>query len=144
MQKLVRTIGEPQYQPIIRLANRIDNPFSLSNGAYALSIHTADRFLAGTDANIVFTLTGTKGFSQITVDTKFRFRMERDDWNYVTLQSIDLGDLISVTVQRDNAGNAPDWVLDRIVVESEKFKVKKTAVFNMNIGGTAEFTKSLE
>lgn len=143
MQELVQRIREPQYQPTIRMANRMDNPFSPSNSAYSISIHTADHFRAGTDANISFTLTGSRGISQITVDTSFRFRMERDSWNYATLQSSNLGDLISVTVQRDNAGNAPDWFLDKIVVESEKYKVKKTAVFNMNIGSTAAFTNPL-
>ena len=44
--------------------------------------------------------------------------MERNDWNYVTIPSLDLGNLISITVQRDNSGNGPDWFLDRIVVAS--------------------------
>jgi hypothetical protein len=100
------------------------------NSAYCLSVYTADRPKAGTDANITFTLTGSKGSSEVTVNAGFRSRMERNDVSFVTLHSPDLGVLKSVTVQRDNAGNAPDWFLDKIVVESFRFHKKETAVFN--------------
>jgi glycerophosphoryl diester phosphodiesterase len=118
LKELSQCIEHPEFQTLIRLANRIDNPFRALNSAYCLSVYTADRPMAGTDANITFTLTGSKGSSEVTVNAGFRSRMERNVVSFVTLHSPDLGVLKSVTVQRDNAGNAPDWFLDKIVVES--------------------------
>jgi len=69
--------------------------------------------------------------------------MERNDWNFVTLQSLGLGALQSITVQRDNEGNGPDWFLDRILVASFRFGVSKRADFNRWIDSTSPFTQSL-
>ena len=69
--------------------------------------------------------------------------MERDDWNFVTIQSADIGDLLSITVQRDNDGNGPDWYLDRILVQSYKYGASKGAVFNRWIDTTAPFSQPL-
>jgi PLAT/LH2 domain len=64
--------------------------------------------------------------------------------NYVTIPSTDLGELLSVTVQQDNSGNAPNWCLDRIVVTSSFFQGSKVAVFNMEIvGNTPEIQSFL-
>jgi hypothetical protein len=69
--------------------------------------------------------------------------MERNDWNFVTLQSPDLGALQSMTVQRDSSGNGPDWFLDRIRVNSFRFGVSKEAIFNRWIDTTSPFTRPL-
>jgi hypothetical protein len=89
--------------------------------------------MSGTDANLTFTLTGSKGSAQTTVDASYRARMERNGVNYITLQAPDLGDLISLSVQRDDTGHAPDWRLDKIEVQSAKYKQQKTALFNREI-----------
>ena len=70
-------------------------------------------------------------------------RMESGDWHYVTLQSDDLGDLRSITVQRDSAGNGPDWYLDRIIVQSFRYWVSKQAEFNRWIDAMSPFTLPL-
>ena len=67
-------------------------------------------------------------------------RMERNKWNYVTLQSADLGRLASCSVQRDSSGNAPDWFLDCIEVRSATYKVSGVATFAKWIDRTAAFT----
>jgi PLAT/LH2 domain-containing protein len=129
---------ECQFQSLIRIANRDDNPFQQPNAAYALSIHTGDVWNAGTDANLAFTLKGKLGSARKTVDTsligsifgKTPGRMERDAWDYVTLPSPDLGELLSITVQRDDAGHNPGWFLDKIIVESAHYGVSKQANFN--------------
>lgn len=131
-----------QNRSVIRMANRHDNPLRPANCAYSLTIHTGDVRMAGTDANLTFTLHGTNGSASVTVDTRLRFRMERDDWNYVTLQSPDLGDIRSITVQRDDQGKAPGWFLDTILVESFRYGVSKLATFNCWIDSTAPFTQS--
>jgi hypothetical protein len=118
--------------------------------AYALQVHTGDKFNAGTDANVTFTLTGTLGSSSKTVDTsligsirgKIPGRMEGNAWDFVTLQSLNLGTLQSITVQRDNEGNAPDWFLDRILVDSFRYGVSKQATFQRWIG-TSPVTRPL-
>ena len=57
MRQLRRVMRE--FDSTIRLAERTDNPFLPPNAAYGLKIKTADRWTAGTDANVTFTLDGT-------------------------------------------------------------------------------------
>jgi hypothetical protein len=59
--------------------------------------------------------------------------MERNRVNYIVLQSPDLGDLISISVQSDDGGNAPDWWLDKIEVQSARYRQQMTALFNCEI-----------
>jgi hypothetical protein len=69
--------------------------------------------------------------------------MERGDWNFLTLQTNDLGTLQDITVQRDNQGNAPDWYLDRIQVRSARYGVALEAVFDCWIDTTNPYTRTL-
>jgi hypothetical protein len=142
IEKLAKVVK--QNQSVIRMATRDDNPLKPANFAYSLTIHTGDVYLGGTDARLTFTLNGTSGSAKVTVDASVRFRMERNDWNYVTLYSNDLGELQSITVQRDNQGLAPNWFLDMIKVESFRYKVCKEAIFNCWIDSTEPLTQSFE
>jgi hypothetical protein len=141
--KLKHVTEEDEFQPLIRYATRADTPLKPPNANYELSVHTGDVHMGGTDANVTFTLTGSLGSVSKVIDTSLDGRMERNDWNFVTIQSANIGDLISVTVQRDDDGNAPDWYLDRILVESFKYDVSKQAVFDRWIDTTAPFTRPL-
>jgi PLAT/LH2 domain len=116
---------------------------SLPNANYELAIHTGDVHMGGTDSNVTFTVTGSAGSIVKVIDTSLDGRVERNDWNYVTIPSLDLGNLISITVQRDNSGNGPDWFLDRIVVASFRYGVSKQATFNRWIDTTSPFTQPL-
>ncbi|MEV0680155.1 PLAT/LH2 domain-containing protein [Actinosynnema sp. NPDC050436] len=136
-------IGNAEFSGVVRLATRADNLFKQPNAAYGLSIHTADVGDAGTDAHLTFTLTGTNGTRSKTIDSELNGRMEQGDWNHVTIPSPDLGDLLSITVERDDVGNGPDWFLDRIIVRSARYKVAKEAVFDVWIDSPAKFTKPL-
>jgi glycerophosphoryl diester phosphodiesterase len=136
-------VGEPEFQPLIRLATRDDDSFRPANFNYGLRVHTSDKWMAGTDANVTFRLHGANGWASKTVNTKLPKRMESGDWNYVTIPSDDLGALDTVTVQRDNSGNAPDWHLDRIEVESVRFGVSLHAVYDCWIDTTNPFTRPL-
>ncbi|MEO5992464.1 MAG: PLAT/LH2 domain-containing protein [Arthrobacter sp.] len=135
--------AEGQFSSLIRLATRADNPFKPANFGYGLHIHTADKWMAGTDANVTFTLTGAAGSASKTVNTELIKRMESDDWNWVTIPSGDLGALQTLTVQRDNDGNAPDWFLDRIEVHSARFGSSGTAIFDRDIDDTTPFTQPI-
>lgn len=140
---LVEIAAEPEFAGLIAPADRQDNPFAQPDFAYGLHIHTADRWMAGTDANVTFTLTGTVGSASKTVDTSLIKRMESDDWNWVTIPSADLGNLHTITVQRDNEGNGPDWYLDRIEIHSARYGTGGTAIFNRDIDTTSPFTQAI-
>jgi hypothetical protein len=141
--KLKSISQEAGFQSLIRFATRADNPFKQPNANYELAIHTGDVHMGGTDSNVTFTVTGSAGSIVKVIDTSLDGRMERNDWNYVTIPSPDLGNLISITVQRDNSGNGPDWFLDRIVVASFRYGVSKQATFNRWIDTTSPFTQPL-
>ncbi|WP_369242129.1 PLAT/LH2 domain-containing protein [Streptomyces sp. R21] len=143
LDDLRRIIGESESSALVRLATRDDNPFRPDNRAYGLTIHTSDKWMAGTDANVTFTLTGTLGTVSKTVNTKLIKRMESDRWNYVTIPSDDLGRLTSVSVQRDDEGNAPDWHLDRIIVASARYGTRAEAVFDCWIDTTSSYSVDL-
>ena len=134
---LLEIISRQEYKHFVRLAVRDDNPFTPSNAAYSLKVYTGDRPMSGTDANLTFTLTGSNGSAQVTVDSSYRARMERNRVNYISLPAPDLGDLISVSVQRDDTGHAPDWWLDKIEVQSAKYRQDKTAVFKREINSVS-------
>jgi hypothetical protein len=134
----------PRFPGTVRLATRDDNPFQPANAAYALTVKTADVGMAGTDANVTFTLNGAQGSAGARVDTRLIRRMERNETNYVTIQSPDLGDLQSVTVQQDDSGNAPDWNLAWVRVQSYRYAVDGVgAQFNKWIDDTSPVSQLL-
>jgi len=140
----VRTVmARPEFADVVRLAVRADNPFAGARRAYALVIKTGDVGSGGTDANITFTLTGSLGSASKTVDTSYIRRMEQGDTNHVTIQAMDLGVLQSITVQRDDAGNAPGWYLESIQVSSARYGVSAGATFGGFIDDTAPHTLAL-
>ncbi|HKV24493.1 MAG TPA: PLAT/LH2 domain-containing protein [Candidatus Acidoferrum sp.] len=142
-QKLRGILMESEFQKLVRLATRQDDPYRPAACAYGLEVQTGNLSHAGTDAKITFTLTGSQGSASVTVDSSLPKRMETGDLNFVTLQTSDLGSLQSITVQRDNSGNAPDWFLDHISVKSARFGASARAAFNRWIDSTAPFTQPL-
>ena len=130
---LLEIINRPDYKSLVRLAVRNDNPLMPMNAAFSLTVYTGDRLMAGTDARLTFILTGSKGSVQKIVDSSYRARMERKRVNYITLQSPDLGELISISVQRDDSGHAPDWWLNKIEVQSARYRQQKSALFNCEV-----------
>jgi PLAT/LH2 domain len=131
---------EPEFQGKVRLATRTDNPFLPPNSLYGLTVKTGDISMASTDANVTFTLTGSAGSASIMVDTSLTARMGQNETNYVTVQGPDLGKLQSISVQRDNRGNAPDWYLNSIAIESYRYKISAQALFYRWIDSTVPFT----
>ncbi len=57
------------------------------------------------------------------------------------MPSVDLGELISLTVKTDAAGNAPSWCLSKIIVTSTFFKGAKIALFNQTVDSTTPVTQ---
>lgn len=138
-----QVMAEAEFKDVVRLAVRNDNPFLPANFNYALKVKTGDVASAGTDANLTFTITGANGKATKSINSKYIKRMERDDTNYVTIASADIGKLQSITVQRDDSGNAPGWYLDYIEVSSARFGVSAKATFGGFIDDTLPHTKPL-
>jgi hypothetical protein len=137
----LRTLTQsPAMQRLVRPATARDNPMRPGNFGYGLLIHTNDRWNAGTDANVTFTITGERGTAGKTVNTDLIKRMEQDCWNYVTIPSADLGHLISMTVRRDDSGNAPDWYLDGITIAGARYGTAGKAYFDRWIDSTDPVT----
>jgi hypothetical protein len=143
VRKLRSIALSPEFAGVYRLAQRSDNPLAEDAYAYGLIVDTADVHHAGTDADVTFTLHGATGSASKTVNTRLINRMERNERNFVTMPSRHLGALSAVTVQRDNQGNAPDWMLRRILVRSHRYGVASSAEFNCWIDSTAPFTRAL-
>jgi len=143
VEALLSVSREPEFRSLIRLAEREDNPFEQPHAGYALTVRTGDVEMAGTDAKLTFTLKGALGSISKTIDANLNGRMERNHTNFVTIPSPDLGELASITVQRDNSGNAPNWFLDSIRVESFRYGASKQARFGRWIDTTVPFTQPL-
>jgi glycerophosphoryl diester phosphodiesterase len=135
--------GSAEFNLRFRLAARTDNPFLPPNSAYGLTVRTSDIHLAGTDANVTFTLHGSKGTSSVTVDTSYNGRMERGATNFVVLTSRDLGSLQTISVRRDDSGNAPDWHLGSIAVASHRYGGNLNATFDQWLDTTDTYTRPL-
>jgi glycerophosphoryl diester phosphodiesterase len=140
---LRRILEECPFGDKVRIAVREDNPFLPDNSAYGLEILTSEDSEASPNANVSFTLSGAAGSASITVDATFPGRLECGRWDYATLPSADLGELRDITVQRDNAPDAPGWHLDRIQVISHRYGVAKLAAFDRWIDSASPITQPL-
>ena len=114
--------------PEIRLGQPVDNPFQPLDESYGLEFHTSSDANSGTDADLVFTLTGCRGTATITVNTGYiipllydTHRMENDKFDWVTIPSKNLGELQSITIQNLGGGNAPGWKPANVKVSSVRW-----------------------
>src|SRR5688572_2993232 len=107
------------YNEVYRLATNGDNPFKRSQcPRYCLEINTSKKFLSGTDAMILFTLTGTdkRSIKSLPFNGKEWGALERGSVTNVWLEGIDVGEIESLTIEAltDGAGSA--WLPERITV----------------------------
>jgi glycerophosphoryl diester phosphodiesterase len=136
-------LGRPENAARYRLAARSDNPLLPANAAYGLTVVTSDIEHAGTDANLTFTLTGANATAAVTIDSNYNERMEQGSTNFVVLPAPDLGTPQSITVSRDDSGNAPDWHLASIEVQSRRYGGSKKAMFDCWIGNSGAVKRAL-
>jgi hypothetical protein len=127
----------------VRLATRGDNPFRPAVAAYGLTVRTGDRAGAGTDAQVTFTVHGDAGTATKTVDADLVNRFERDSQTSVTIPADDLGALRTVTVRRDDGGNAPDWWLEHVYVAGHAYGRAGVAGFHQWIDTTDPVTRTI-
>jgi glycerophosphoryl diester phosphodiesterase len=142
VEALVEVVNEPEFANEIRLAESIDNPFVFAQPAYGLTVVTDMRDKAGTDANLTFVLNGDKGSVIKTVDAWPRKRYEAGNINFVAMLGIDVGVPQSITVSRDDSGNAPDWFLDTITVVNRHDPGTYLATFNQWIPVYQQVTRT--
>jgi len=135
-------LQRPEFAEKYRLARRTDNPMSPDRFEYGITALTSDIDHAGTDATITFTVTGERGSASAKWDTNLNARMERGQTSVVVMHAPDLGALKSVTVQSDVTGNAPNWHVHQIAVQSFRYGVNKTATFDTWINTTAPVTRA--
>ncbi|XP_061117932.1 lipoxygenase homology domain-containing protein 1-like [Conger conger] len=84
---------------------------------YEIIVITGDEKGAGTDANVFITVHGSNGDSgRRALRQKFRNLFERGRTDRFLLEMLDMGDLLSVHMEHDNAGINPGWLLDRVEV----------------------------
>jgi len=83
---------------------------------YELTIATANKHGAGTEANVFVQLFGSSGETERMALGKGKF--DRGQSHVHSFQSKDLGALTKVRVGHDNAGLAPGWLVDTVSVKN--------------------------
>lgn len=137
----LKSLVGPPTHPEIRMAKPEDNPFKPALEAYGVKVRTMDVQGAGTDAKLTFTLNGCRGSAAVTVDTGLIHagyqsgRMERDQTDWVTIPSLNLGKLTSLTIFNDGSGldPFPDWDLGDVAISSARW-------LGPDFFGNAEYT----
>ena len=123
----------------IYLATAADDPFSPPNAAYALLVPTPKIGGAGTDSMLTFTLRGNLGEASVTIDASYAKRMESGDYNYVTIQSKNLGTLQCLTLQSDGSGAGSAWKPGIIFISSARWGIPYPDKLPDSIGITGDF-----
>lgn len=130
---LRKLIASPPYNEAYSMAEKGYNPFTAAPiPKYKLSVETKDKFLAGTDAQILFTLTGVSGQSlkSLPFHGNTPGALKRGSISYVTLEGIDLGEIQSLTLEAITGGIGSDWLPGTVTVESQCLKEKLNFHFN--------------
>ena len=131
--------AEP-YRDVYAMAKNGYNPFTaVPVPKYILSITTKDKLLAGTDCQLVFTLTGTSGasLSSLPYHAVAPGALERGQTTQVFIHGADLGEIKSLTVTPITGGVNADWLPEKITVESPL--LNETLQFVFNTGATEEW-----
>jgi hypothetical protein len=101
---------------------------------YKVSIHTADVYGAGTDANIHLTMVGEDGSSTEFPLTNGRGKFERDAHDEFTLEAAELGELTKVRIGHDNNGFMAGWMLGSVSVTHNGSGERKGQVWRFPCG----------
>jgi len=143
VKKLKGLVNSSPYNEVYELARNGYNPFAApAFPKYLLTVKTKDKFLAGTDARVIFTLKSTSGslLKSLPYDASLDGRLDRDSTSFITLEGMDLGEIHSLTVEALSGGIAAGWLPERITLESNLLDQKLDFVFN-NSGSEEWITK---
>ncbi|MEO6719594.1 MAG: PLAT/LH2 domain-containing protein [Ferruginibacter sp.] len=128
------------YNDVYELAQNGYNPFTVAPPPkYILSVETSGKFLAGTDATLLFTLTGASGLSlkSLPYNANTEGALERGTTTCITLEGMDLGEIKSLTVEALTDGIGNGWLPEKITLQSKLIDKEINFFFNEN--GTEEW-----
>ena len=124
---MLEILKEDHFSPMYQLAQIGHNPFDAPPPPqYLLTIKTRDTHLAGTDVPVKFTLEGSAGVLETTLDCDFRDVMERNETDFLTLEGNDIGQIISLTIAQQHSGVMSAWLPEFIELESNLIPAPKT------------------
>ncbi|XP_063957148.1 lipoxygenase homology domain-containing protein 1-like [Lytechinus pictus] len=98
---------------------------------YQVSVHTGDKFGAGTDANVfcmLFGELGDTGERPLAKSSTNRNKFERRAVDVFTVEAVTLRQLKRIRIGHDGTGAGAGWFLDKVVV-IEEGKSKSQVVF---------------
>jgi len=130
---LKELICKAPYNEVFRLAQNGYNPFTAAPIAtYLLTVKTKDKFLAGTDARFLFTLTGSSGLTlkSLPFDANIDGALEKGSSTYITMEGIDVGVIESLTIEALTDSIGAGWLPEKISVESKQLPGKLEFDFN--------------
>jgi hypothetical protein len=110
---------EKDFVPIYELAQKGYNPWSAPPlPTYYATIHTADEYLAGTDARIRFDLTGTGGTLTTKLNADYKDVLEQDATDTITFEGLNIGTVTSLKITATTSDINSDWLPRTIKVSS--------------------------
>ena len=116
---MLEILKDDHFLPMYELARNGYNPFAAPPAPqYLLTIKTRDTHLAGTDVPVKFTLDGSTGTLESTLDCDFRDVMERGETDLLTLEGNDIGKIKSLTIAQKHSGIVSGWLPESIKLES--------------------------
>ena len=139
VKKLKNLVLSSPYDQVFYMARNGHNPFDAPPiPRYKLVIKTSDKHLAGTDASLLFTLTGTSGISlsSLPYDASLTGALERNSTSFVTIEGKDVGEIKTLTVEMLSSDVNSDWLPEKITVESKL--LPKSVSFIVNGDGLPE------
>lgn len=114
----------------------------LGTATYALTIQTSNRGSAGTDADITFVVTGTKGTVRRRINGNLSGWFESGDLNTVDIRGADIGTLQSLRVENDGSGSGAGWHLAWVTVAPDTGVASRTFTFTRWVNGGASQTST--
>lgn len=116
---LLEILREEPFASGYELAPNGFNPFNAPPPpAYVLTIKTRDVRFAGTNATVKFTLEGSTGALESSLDADYHDVLEHGDTDYLTLEGADLGEIRSLTVTALTSGVNSEWLPESATLES--------------------------
>jgi hypothetical protein len=116
---LLQMLKDEHFAPMYELAPNGYNPFAVPPPpCYLLTIKTRDTHLAGTGVPVRFTLEGSAGILETTLDGDFKDVMERGETDLLTLEGKNIGEIVSLTIAEQHAGLNSGWLPEFIKLES--------------------------
>lgn len=89
---------------------------------------------AGTDANVYIGFFGTMGSTKMFAwDNPHRDDYEMGQTDIYTQQTPDLGTLTSIKLQRDNAGDYAEWIVEKVCFHVSSFSTRKMLLYMQSI-----------